>query len=113
MSQEKFYQVKYTIDVDSSKGTKEVQNFAASVKELNQAKLTFDTAVKNINKFVKDMDSLFRTKGGRKKDFSFTMKIDTTKSEESLGRVKTAIEEIRKSATGIKLVVDTGGACYH
>lgn len=110
MSQEKFYQVKYTIDVDSSKGTKEVQNFAASVKELNQAKLTFDTAVKNINKFVKDMDSLFRTKGGRKKDFSFTMKIDTTKSEESLGRVKTAIEEIRKSATGIKLVVDTGGA---
>lgn len=41
------------------------------------------------------------------------MKIDTTKSEESLGRVKTAIEEIRKSATGIKLVVDTGGACYH
>ncbi len=108
MAQEKNYQVNYTINVEASKGAQQVRDFADSVKQLNNARLVFDTAVKNIGKFMTDMDKLFRTKGGRKKDFNFKFNIDTGKSEQNLGRIKAAIDEIRKEAQGIKLVIDTG-----
>lgn len=108
MSQEKNYQVNYTINVEASQGTRQVQAFAESVKTLNAAKLSFDPAVKNISKFMKDIDGLFRGKGGRKKDLSFTMNINTTKAEASLGRVKGVIEDIISLSKGLKIVIDTG-----
>ena len=70
MSQEQNYQVNYTINVEATEGTKKVQAFADSVKSLILAKNDLTPAIKNIQKMVNEVDKIFRTKGGKKRDYT-------------------------------------------
>ena len=70
MSQEQNYQVNYTINVEATEGTKKVQAFADSVKNLILAKNDLTPAIKNIQKMVNEVDKIFRTKGGKKRDYT-------------------------------------------
>lgn len=108
MAQEQSYIVSYKIDVDATKGTTQVQDFANAVKSLMVAKNDITPAVTNIKKMMSDIDAVFRTKGGKKRDFSYKMQIDTAKSEEKLGRVKTLLTEIRELSKGINLTINAG-----
>ena len=94
MAQEQNYIVGYKIEVDATKGTTQVQDFANAVKSLMLAKNDITPAVTNIKKMMSDIDAVFRTKSGKKRDFSYKMQIDTAKSEEKLGRVKTLLTEM-------------------
>ena len=91
MSQEQNYQVNYTINVEATEGTKKVQAFADSVKNLILAKNDLTPAIKNIQKMVNEVDKIFRTKGGKKRDYTYKMDINTSGTEEKLGRVKTLL----------------------
>lgn len=62
MSQEQNYQVNYTINVEATEGTKKVQAFADSVKNLILAKNDLTPAINNIQKMVNEVDKIFRTK---------------------------------------------------
>lgn len=108
MAQEQNYIVGYKIEVDATKGTSQVQDFANAVKSLMLAKNDITPAVTNIKKMMSDIDAVFRTKGGKKRDFSYKMQIDTAKSEEKLGRVKTLLTEIRELSKGINLTINAG-----
>lgn len=108
MAQEQNYIVGYKIEVDATKGTSQVQDFANAVKSLMVAKNDITPAVTNIKKMMSDIDAVFRTKGGKKRDFSYKMQIDTAKSEEKLGRVKTLLSEIRELSKGINLTINAG-----
>ena len=108
MAQEQSYIVSYKIDVDATKGTTQVQDFANAVKSLMVAKNDITPAVTNIKKMMSDIDAVFRTKSGKKRDFSYKMQIDTEKSEEKLGRVKTLLTEIRELSKGINLTINAG-----
>lgn len=108
MAQEQSYIVSYKIDVDATKGTTQVQDFANAVKSLMVAKNDITPAVTNIKKMMSDIDAVFRTKSGKKRDFSYKMQIDTAKSEEKLGRVKTLLSEIRELSKGINLTINAG-----
>lgn len=79
MSQEQNYQVNYTINVEATEGTKKVQAFADSVKNLILAKNDLTPAIKNIQKMVNEVDKIFRTKGGKKRDYTY--KMDITRPE--------------------------------
>lgn len=108
MAQEQNYIVGYKIEVDATKGTTQVQDFANAVKSLMLAKNDIIPAVTNIKKMMSDIDAVFRTKSGKKRDFSYKMQIDTAKSEEKLGRVKTLLTEIRELSKGINLTINAG-----
>ena len=110
MSQEQNYQVNYTINVEATEGTKKVQAFADSVKNLILAKNDLTPAIKNIQKMVNEVDKIFRTKGGKKRDYTYKMDINTSGTEEKLGRVKTLLTEIGELSKGINLVINAGQA---
>lgn len=110
MSQEQNYQVNYTINVEATEGTKKVQAFADSVKSLILAKNDLTPAIKNIQKMVNEVDKIFRTKGGKKRDYTYKMDINTSGTEEKLGRVKTLLTEIGELSKGISLVINAGQA---
>lgn len=107
MSQVKDYQVNYAINVTATEGVRQVQEFAAAVKELNAAKTSFEPAVKNINAMMQQMEKTFRPKG-RKRDYNFKFDIDSKKGERKLERIKGLISEIKEMAGGINLVVNAG-----
>lgn len=102
------YQVQYTIKVDATEGTKQVQAFADSIGNLTKLKLDVPRAVSNIKGMMDEIDKAFRTKSGKKRDYSFKMNIDTKGTEEKLGRVKTLLGEIGTLTKGIKLVMNAG-----
>lgn len=108
MAQEQNYTVSYKIDVDATKGTTQVQDFANAVKSLLLAKNDINPALTNIKKMMTDIDKVFRTKGGKKRDYNYKMSIDTSKSEEKLDRVKTLLTEIQGLSKGINLTINTG-----
>lgn len=108
MSQEQNYTVSYTINVEATKGTQQVQAFADSIGKLVQAKASLSPAVENIKKMMDDIDKAFRTKSGKKRDYSYKMNIDTSKTEEKLTRVKTLLTEISTLSKGINLVINAG-----
>lgn len=108
MSQEQNYTVSYTINVEATEGTKRVQAFADAVGKLVQAKASLTPAVENIQKMMNNIDKAFRTKSGKKRDFTYKMNIDTGKAEEKLTRVKTLLTEIQELSKGINVVINAG-----
>lgn len=107
MPQIQDYQVNYTINVTATEGVRQVQQFAAAVKELNSAKTTFSTAITNINGMMQQIEKTFRP-NGRKRDYTFKLDIETKGTEEKLQRVKTLITEIKELTTSINLTVNAG-----
>lgn len=101
------YQVQYTIRVDATEGTRQVQAFADSIGNLTRLKLDIPRAVSNIKGMMDQIDKAFRTKNGKRRDYSFKMSIDTHKTEEKLGRVKSLLTEIRELSKGIQLAINT------
>lgn len=110
MAQEQNYQVNYTINVEATEGTRKVQAFADSIKSLILAKNDLTPAVNNIQKMMNDVDKIFRTKSGKKRDYTYKMDINTSGTEEKLGRVKTLLTEIGELSKGINLVINAGQA---
>ena len=108
MAQEQNYQVNYTINVDASQGTKQVIAFGEAVGKLVQAKASLTPAVTNIKNMMDEIDRVFRTKNGKKRNFDYRLTIDTQKSEEKLGRVKTLLTEIGGLSKGITLTINAG-----
>lgn len=108
MAQEQNYQVNYIINVEATEGTKKVQAFADSVKSLILAKNDLTPAINNIQKMMNDVDKIFRTKSGKKRDYTYKMDINTSGTEEKLGRVKTLLTEIGELSKGINLVLNAG-----
>lgn len=102
------YQVQYNIQVEATEGTRQVQAFADSIGKLTQFKLDVPRAVSNIKGMMDEIDKAFRTKSGKRRDYSFKMNIDTNKTEEKLGRVKVLLAEIGTLTKGIHLVINAG-----
>lgn len=107
MAQEQNYQVNYSINVDASQGTKQVIAFGEAVGKLNQAKLSFAPAIANIKNMMQEVDKVFRTKDGKKRNFDYRLTIDTKNSEEKLTRVKTLLTEISDLSKGITLTINS------
>lgn len=110
MSQEQNYQVNYTINVEATEGTKKVQAFADAVKSLVTSKTYLPDSVKAISQAMTNIDKLFRTKSGKKRDYTYKMDINTSGTEEKLGRVKALLTEIGELSKGINLVINAGQA---
>lgn len=108
MAQEQNYTVSYKIEVDATKGTTQVQDFANAVKSLLTAKNDLNPALANIKNMMTEIDRVFRTKSGKKRDYNFKVNIDTGKTEEKLARVKTLLSEIRELSKGINLTINAG-----
>lgn len=108
MSQEQNYQVNYTIAVDATPGTKQVMAFADSIGHLVRAKADLTPAITNIKKMMTDIDATFRTKSGKKRDYSFKFNIDTNDTEAKLNRVKVLLTDIGELTKGVNLVINAG-----
>ncbi|MFR9546843.1 MAG: phage tail tape measure protein, partial [Rikenellaceae bacterium] len=110
MAQEQNYSVNYSINVEATKGTQQVQAFADAVGKLVQAKNSFTPAITNIKKMMDEIDKTFRTKSGKKRDYTFTLSINTQNSEEKLNRIKGLLTDIKTLASGINVTVNAGQA---
>lgn len=106
MAQEQNYTVSYAINVEATQGTRQVQAFADAVGNLVKAKGDLTPAVTNIKRMMDEIDKVFRTKSGKKRDYNYKMSIDTTGTEEKLTRVKGLLGEIREMSRGINLVIN-------
>lgn len=110
MAQEQNYQVNYSINVDASQGTKQVIAFGEAVGKLVQAKASLTPAVTNIKNMMDEIDRVFRTKNGKKRNFDYRLTIDTKKSEEKLERIKGLLTDISTLSKGISLTGIDGQA---
>lgn len=110
MAQEQNYQVNYSINVDASQGTKQVIAFGEAVGKLVQAKASLTPAVTNIKNMMDEIDRVFRTKNGKKRNFDYRLTIDTKKSEEKLERIKGLLMDISTLSKGISLTINAGQA---
>lgn len=110
MAQEQNYQVNYSINVDASQGTKQVIAFGEAVGKLVQAKASLTPAVTNIKNMMDEIDLVFRTKNGKKRNFDYRLTIDTKKSEEKLERIKGLLTDISTLSKGISLTINAGQA---
>lgn len=110
MAQEQNYQVNYSINVDASQGTKQVIAFGEAVGKLVQAKASLTPAVTNIKNMMDEIDRVFRTKNGKKRNFDYRLTIDTKKSEEKLERIKGLPTDISTLSKGISLTINAGQA---
>ncbi|AZS28818.1 phage tail tape measure protein [Butyricimonas faecalis] len=108
MAQEQNYQVNYSINVDASQGTRQVIAFGEAVGKLVQAKASLTPAVTNIKNMMDEIDRVFRTKNGRKRNFDYRLTIDTKKSEEKLERIKGLLTDISSLSKGISLTINAG-----
>lgn len=55
-----------------------------------------------------DIDATFRTKSGKKRDYSFKFNIDTNETEAKLNRVKVLLTDIGELTKGVNLVINAG-----
>lgn len=110
MAQEQNYQVNYSINVDASQGTKQVIAFGEAVGKLVQAKASLTPAVTNIKNMMDEIDRVFRTKNGKKRNFDYRLTSDTKKSEEKLERIKGLLTDISTLSKGISLTINAGQA---
>lgn len=55
-----------------------------------------------------DIDATFRTKSGKKRDYSFKFNIDTNDTEAKLNRVKVLLTDIGELTKGVNLVINAG-----
>lgn len=108
MSNLQNYSVNYTINVDASKGVQQVNTFAESVSMLTSARTRLDGAVSNIKAMMDEIDKVFRTKSGKKRDFSYKFNIETNNTEKKLERVKVLLGEISQMSKGMSLILNTG-----
>ncbi|MFK1840915.1 phage tail tape measure protein [Bacteroides fragilis] len=108
MAQEQNYQVNYSINVDASQGTRQVIAFGEAVGKLVQAKASLTPAVTNIKNMMDEIDRVFRTKNGKKRNFDYRLTIDTKKSEEKLERIKGLLTDISSLSKGISLTINAG-----
>lgn len=108
MAQEQNYQVNYSINVDASAGTKQVIAFGEAVGKLVQAKASLTPAVNNIKSMMDEIDRVFRTKNGKRRNFDYRLTIETGMTEEKLIRVKNLLTEIGTLSKGINLVINAG-----
>lgn len=108
MAQEQNYQVNYTINVEASQGTRQVIAFGEAVGKLVQAKASLTPAVTNIKNMMDEIDRVFRTKNGKKRNFDYRLSVDTKNSEEKLGRIKSLLTEIGELSKGICLTINAG-----
>lgn len=106
MAQEQNYSVNYTINVEATQGTRQVQSFADAVGNLVRAKADLTPVVNNIKRMMDEIDKVFRTKSGKKRDYNYKMSIDTAGTEEKLTRVKGLLGEIREMSKNINLVIN-------
>lgn len=106
MAQDQNYSVNYAINVEATQGTKQVQAFADAIGHLVRAKSDLTPAVTNIKRMMDEIDKVFRTKSGKKRDYNYKMSIDTSGTEEKLTRVKGLLSEIREMSKGINLVIN-------
>ena len=102
------YTVNYTINVEATNGVRQVQAFADSVEKISKARLAFGSTVGNIDKMMKDVDKVFKTKDGKARKFSYALNIDTKGTEEKLKRIQAALTEISALSKGINLVINAG-----
>lgn len=107
MAQDQNYTASYTINVEATQGAKQVQAFADAVGNLVRAKSDLTPAVTNIKKMMDEIDKVFQTKSGKKRDYNYKMSIDTAGTEEKLTRVKGLLGEIREMSKGINLVINS------
>lgn len=110
MAQEQNYQVNYSINVDASQGTRQVIAFGEAVGKLVQAKASLTPAVTNIKNMMDEIDRVFRTKNGKKRNFDYRLTIDTKKNEEKLERIKGLLTDISTLSKGISLTINAGQA---
>lgn len=106
MNQIQSYQVDYTINVEATQGVRQVENFAAAVSKLVDARKNLDPAIQNVNTMMKSLDKLFRTQKGRKKDFKFKMDINISKAETNLTKVKDLLNEIKTAGKGFSININ-------
>ncbi|MFR9546858.1 MAG: phage tail tape measure protein, partial [Rikenellaceae bacterium] len=109
MAQEQNYSVNYMINVEATQGTRQVQAFADAVGNLIKAKADLTPAVNNIQKMMNDIDKAFRTKSGKKRDFTYTLSIKTDSTETKLKRIKDTLADIKELAGGINLAMHASG----
>ena len=57
-----------------------------------------------------EIDRVFRTKNGKKRNFDYRLTIDTKKSEEKLERIKGLLTDISTLSKGISLTINAGQA---
>lgn len=107
------YNVKYNIEVESTKATQNLTAFTQAVESLSNFQGGLDDAVANVNKAMQAIDKAFKSKDSKGKDknnYNFKFNIDTKSGEAKLGRILSTIEKIDTKAKGIKLVVNPGKA---
>lgn len=88
MSQNQDYTVNYTISVNATPASREVQNFADSVKKLSSFNYDTKPALTNINNLVNGIDKIFKNrlnKGSQNPRYS--LNIDTKATEKNLQNV--------------------------
>ena len=107
MAQTKDYIVNYHINVEATKGARQVQDFAEAISKLYKAKHDIEPAMKNIKNMMTQVDKIFKTKDGKKRNYSYTLNIDTKNTKAKLSRVKTLLGEIRELSKGINLAVNS------
>ena len=110
MAQEQNYSVNYTINVEATRGTREVQSFADAVGNLIKAKTDLTPAVNNIQKMMNDIDKVFRTKNGKKRNFTYTLSIATDNAEQKLERIHKLLTDINTLSKGINISINAGQA---
>ena len=110
MAQEQNYQVNYSINVDASQGTKQVIAFGEAVGKLVQTCASLTPAGTNNKNMMDEIDRVFRTKNGKKRNFDYRLTIDTKKSEEKLERIKGLLTDISTLSKGISLTINAGQA---
>ena len=108
MAQEQNYQVNYSINVDASQAPGRLSPSVRPVGKLVQAKASLTPAVTNIKNMMDEIDRVFRTKNGKKRNFDYRLTIDTKKSEEKLERIKGLLTDISSLSKGISLTINAG-----
>lgn len=88
MSQNQDYTVNYTISVNATQASREVQNFANSVKSLSAFKMDSEPVIKNINNLVNGIDKVFKNRLNKgKQNPRYSLNINTKSTEKNLENV--------------------------
>lgn len=105
------YNVKYNIEVESTKAVQELSSFTTAVEKLAGFKADMSGAIANIQTAMQALDKAFKAdKNGKKRQYNYTFNIDTKSGQGKLDRILKTIESIEAKSKGIKMVVNPGKA---
>jgi TP901 family phage tail tape measure protein len=107
MSQLQNYEVNYSINVEA-RGIEHLKAFGESVQKINQAKLSMNEVVGNIQKTMDGIDKVFRDRNGKRRKFDYALNIDTKGTEARLKTISGLLDEIGAKSKGIKLTIAAG-----